>query len=88
MPGYLSILLDQYRDHPLLAGALEGDRPLSSMFSGLYAHEESLSSGEKAMLSLALALWNGNTQFRVSDIRQLDSVNRSLALAAIAARFS
>lgn len=88
MPEYLAILLGPFRDHPLAGKVLADEPAMATMFSRLFEREHDYSSSERAVLNLALALWNSNRDFRVADIGRLDSANRALAVAAISARYN
>jgi hypothetical protein len=76
-------LLGHYHDHPILGPCLDGDIP---DFSGLVEDNRiwSLSSGERYLCEVALAIKNGDAAARVSGLADLDHENRRRVLDALA----
>lgn len=92
LPDYLAILLDPYRNHPIVGDALVGAGPDAGRFFGwLYGEGagrfDMLSGGEQATFDLALSLWNGRS-FDLARLHQLDDSHRLRAATAIQACFS
>lgn len=93
LPDYLDILLAPFRSDPTIGAALLGAGSDAGRFFG-WLHDGShptyarLSGGEQALMDIALALWNGNPEARISDLAKLDGPNRQRACTAILARFS
>ncbi len=93
LPDYLGILLDSYRNHPIVGDALVGAGSEPGRFFGWLFGDDSLgfldmlSGGEKATFELALCLWNGR-EFDLSRLHLMDDAHRLRAATAIQARFS
>lgn len=78
-------LLDTIKDNDLLKPYLQGDVP---DFSNIWTNVMPLlSSGERILMEIALALYNGNGVAKISDIFMLDQHNQQLVLDALTLRF-
>lgn len=75
-------LLEGYDDHWLLGQYLWGDEP---DWDGLYAEGriEGLSSGERIVLRIAWAIFNGDREARIADLGGLDLRTRHRVLRAL-----
>lgn len=78
-------LLGHLRENPVISEYLEGEVP---DFSEIWTQAmPMLSSGEKIMVEVALALYNGNGVAKISDIYAVDDENKGRILRALALRF-
>lgn len=74
-------LLGQFHDHPILGPCLEGQTP---DFTRLKDERIwSLSSGERILCHVALAIKNGDPTARIADLADLDTENRRRVLDAL-----
>jgi hypothetical protein len=73
-------LLAPFYDHPLVGPCLGGDEP---DWQALLDVEPYLSSGERVMAEIALAIYNGSSLARVRDLARLDTNLRHRALVAL-----
>lgn len=77
-------LLGHLKENPVIGKYLQGDLP---DFSNIWTEAiPSLSSGEKVMVEVALAMYNGNGTARFADIFQVDRPNQRRILNALALR--
>lgn len=84
MQEVYEVLLGHMKDHPILGKHLQSDVP---NFSTLWTEAMPyLSSGEKILAEVALALYNGHGNARISDIFQVDKQNRGRIIHAITLR--
>lgn len=74
-------LLGHLRDNPVISEYLESDTP---DFACIWTDSmPMLSSGEKVMVEVALALYNGNGVAKISDIYAVDAENKKRILSAL-----
>lgn len=79
-------LLGQYKDHPVVGIHLQDKEP---DWSSIWTNSmPSLSSGEKIMFEVALALYNGNGVARIADIFMVDYENQLKIIAAMGYRIA
>jgi hypothetical protein len=77
-------LLGQYRDHRLLWEYLQGYEPDWPALAGNERRlEQQLSRGERLMVHIAWAFYNGDPTARVADLAILDDDNRQRVMDAI-----
>ena len=77
-------LLGHLKDNPVISRYLQGDVP---DWSPLWTEAmPMLSSGEKIMVEVALALYNGNGVAKISDIFMVDTENQQRILRALQLR--
>lgn len=86
LKGFYRTLLGPYSDHPLLGRYLTSAVP---DFAGIYEDiYPSLSGGEQVLVDISIALYNGDSRAKISDLFLLDVKSRTLALDAINERMT
>ncbi len=79
-------LLGHLKDNPVIGKYLTGDVP---EWSDIWTEAmPMLSSGEKLMVQVALALYNGNGTARIADIFSVDQKNQERILHALQLRIN
>jgi len=79
-------LLGHMKDNPVIGKYLDGDVP---NWSDIWIEAmPMLSGGEKIMVEVALAMYNGNGVARIADIFQVDRENQERIVNALRIRVS
>jgi len=73
-------LLGPLYGHPLVGPCLGGDEP---EWQGLLDVEHYLSDGERVLLDVAWAIYNGSPDARIRDLARLDAALRHRTLTAL-----